>query len=161
MGSSLFSYPFTSANLFTLRRGVAKPYPIGTDDPLSRSVGRSSLRYRNRVKITVVAYMCEQKPYSVWFSCRCKSCTVQRKHIPRKGIFSSSLNDDFYTEDSRLEKMRSSFLRVGLKIWNSLPSDMRNVPKSTFRKKLRSKLFEILPKSDDYLEIDHRNHAST
>ena len=39
--SSLFSYLFTSANLFILRRGVAKPYPISTDDPLSRSVGGS------------------------------------------------------------------------------------------------------------------------
>ena len=41
------------------------------------------------------------------------------------------------------------FRRVGPKIWNSLPSDMRNLPKSTFQKKL----FEILSKSDDYLEI--------
>ena len=49
------------------------------------------------------------------FSCRCKSCTVQRKHILRKGIFSSSLNNDFYTEHSRLEKMRSSFLTVKTK----------------------------------------------
>ena len=63
-----------------------------------------------------------------------------------------------YTEHSRLEKMRSSFLRVGPKIWNSLPSDMRNLPKSTFRKKLRSKLFEILSKSDDYLEITEIVH---
>ena len=70
----------------------------------------------------------------------------------------SSLNDDFYTEHSRLEKMRSSFLRVGPKIWNSLPSDMRNLPKSTFRKKIRNKLFEILSKSDDYLEITEIMH---
>ena len=70
----------------------------------------------------------------------------------------SSLNDDFYTEHSRLEKMRSSFLRVGPKIWNSLPSDMRNLPKSTFRKKTRNKLFEILSKSDDYLEITEIMH---
>ena len=64
----------------------------------------------------------------------------------------------FYTEHSRLEKMRSSFLRVGPKIWNSLPSDMRNLPKSTFRKKTRNKLFEILSKSDDYLEITEIMH---
>ena len=70
----------------------------------------------------------------------------------------SSLNDDFYTEHSRLEKMRSSFLRVGPEIWNSLPSDMRNLPKSTFRKKTRNKLFEILSKSDDYLEITEIMH---
>ena len=70
----------------------------------------------------------------------------------------SSINDDFYTEHSRLEKMRSSFLRGGPKIWNSLPSHMRNLPKSTFRKKIRNKLFEILSKSDDYLEITEIMH---
>ena len=31
----------------------------------------------------------------------------------------SSVNDDFYTEHSMLEKMSSSFLRDGPKIWNS------------------------------------------
>ena len=67
----------------------------------------------------------------------------------------SSLNDDFYTEHSGLEKMRSYFLRVGPKIWNTLPSDMR---KSTFRKKIRNELFEILSKSDDYLEITEIMH---
>ena len=56
------------------------------------------------------------------------------------------------------EKMRISFLRVGPKIWNSLPSEMRNLPKSTFRKKTRNKLFEILSKSDDYLEITEIMH---
>ena len=30
---------------------------------------------------------------------------------------------------------------------------MRNLPKSTFQKKVRDKLFEILAKSDDYLQI--------
>ena len=72
----------------------------------------------------------------------------------------SSLNDDFYTEHSRLEKMRSSFLRVGPKIWNSLPSDMRNLPKSTFRKMIWNKLFEILSKSDALGEQGWRSGES-
>ena len=49
-------------------------------------------------------------------------------------------------------------LTVGPKIWNSLPSDMRNLAKSTFRKKIRNKLFEILSESDDYLEITEIMH---
>ena len=36
--------------------------------------GEDSLRYRNPAKITVP--MCEQMPYSVWFSCRRKSYPV-------------------------------------------------------------------------------------
>ena len=55
--------------------------------------------------------------------------------------------------DAHLRFEKNAFLicfrRVGPKIWNSLPSDMRNLPKSIFQKKL----FEILSKSDDYLEI--------
>ena len=70
----------------------------------------------------------------------------------------SSLNNDFYTEHSSLEKMHGSFLRVGPKNWNSLPSDLRNLTKSTFRKKIRNELFEILSKSDDYLEITEIMH---
>ena len=35
---------------------------------------------------------------------------------------------------------------------------MRNLPKSTFRKKIRNELFEILSKSDDYLEITEIMH---
>ena len=54
--------------------------------------------------------------------------------------------------------MRSSFLIVGPKIWNSLPSDMRKLPKSTSRKKIRNELFEILSNCDDYLEITEIMH---
>ena len=35
---------------------------------------------------------------------------------------------------------------------------MKNLPKSTFRKKIRNKLFEILSKSDGYLEITEIMH---
>ena len=70
----------------------------------------------------------------------------------------SSPNDDFHTEQSRFQTMRSSFLRAGPKIWNSLPSDMRKLPKSTFRKKVRNELFEKLSKSDDNLEITEIMH---
>ena len=54
--------------------------------------------------------------------------------------------------------MLISFLRVGPKIWNRLPSDMRNLTKSTFRKKIRNELFEILSTFDDYLEITEIIH---
>ena len=57
-----------------------------------------------------------------------------------------------------LKNAYSYFLRVGPKIWNSLPSDMRNLPKSTSRKKIRNELFEILSYSDDYLEITEIMH---
>ena len=49
--------------------------------------------------------------------------------------------------------MLNSFIRIGPKVWNSLPLDMRNLPKSTFQKKVRDMLFEILSKSDYYLQI--------
>ena len=54
-----------------------------------------------------------------------------------------------------------SFLRIGPKIWNSLPSDMTKFPKSTFRKKLRNTLSEVLLKSDDSLAITEIMHQLT
>ena len=41
----------------------------------------------------------------------------------------SSLNDDFFTKHSRLEKMLNSFIRIGPKVWNSLPLDMKKLTK--------------------------------
>ena len=40
--------------------------------------GATSLRYRNRAKITVL--VCEQKPYAAWFSCRRRSYPVWCKN---------------------------------------------------------------------------------
>ena len=39
--------------------------------------GEASLRYRNRAEITV--FMCEQKPYPVWFSRQRKSYPISVK----------------------------------------------------------------------------------
>ena len=62
-----------------------RTYPI-CDAPLSRATRRSSLRYINRAKITVLT--CEQEHYPVWFSCRSKSHTVWWCEHSLKGAIS-------------------------------------------------------------------------
>ena len=62
------------------------------------------------------------------------------------------------SESQKQAKTKNEKIKQSIQIWNSLPSDMRNLPKSTFRKKTRNKLFEILSKSDDYLEITEIMH---
>lgn len=70
----------------------------------------------------------------------------------------SSTKDNFYVEHSKLEKVRNSFLRIGPKVWNALPSDFRNSSKFTFQKKLKHRLVQLLSKADDYLGISQIIH---
>ena len=65
----------------TLRQRAAETYPI-CDNPLAVvQHGAASLRNRHRAEITV--FMCEQKPYPVWFSCQRKSYLVWHEHSLR------------------------------------------------------------------------------
>ena len=53
----------------------------------------TEIRHGNRAKITLL--VCEQKPYSVWFSCRRKS-SLFKLEITRKGLIMALLTDDQY-----------------------------------------------------------------
>ena len=46
----------------------------------------------------------------------------------------------------------SSFSRLGVKLWNNIPSYITNLPKKAF-KRVRKLLFDILEMEDDYIEI--------
>ena len=61
--------------------------------------------------------------------------------------------------ERKLQKLLFGLIRLnGSRRPELVSSDMRNLPKSTFRKKMRNKFFEILSKSDDYLEINEIMH---
>ena len=61
--------------------------------------------------------------------------------------------------ERKLQKLLFGLIRLnGSTRPEFVSSDMRNLPKSTFRKKMRNKLFEILSESDDYLEINEIMH---
>jgi hypothetical protein len=42
---------------------------------------------------------------------------------------------------------------MGVKIWNCLPRSIRNLNKSTFKKKCKRMLLEILNTCDDYVDL--------
>ena len=61
----------------------------------------------------------------------------------------SSTSGKFYVKSSRLEIQNNSFSRVGVRLWNKIPSYLTNLPKKAFKRVLRKLLFDIL-KSPDY-----------
>ena len=71
------SYSFTSSTVripvHTATKNGAGTYPIG-DDSLSRSTWRSFAPLQKPPRNQ--RYMCEQKPYPIWFSCRRKSYSL-------------------------------------------------------------------------------------
>mgnify|MGYP001799790125 FL=1 len=47
--------------------------------------------------------------------------------------------------------MKKSFARVGARIWNSIPKDVRLIPKQNFKKSIHQKLLDILVWNDNYV----------
>ena len=62
----------------------------------------------------------------------------------------SSTSGKFYVKYSRLEIQNNSFSRLGVKLWNKIPSYISNLPKKAFKRVLRKSLFDIL-EMDDYI----------
>ena len=65
--------------------------------------------------------------------------------------FSSAGN--LYTKYSRLTHQIKSFSGRGVMIWNSIPQDLRKLPKSPFKNKMRHYLLQILEQEEDYVGI--------
>ena len=63
----------------------------------------------------------------------------------------SSSGGNFFVQYSRLEKQNKSFPRVGVKVWNSLPFEMRNKPETNFKRKIHNLILQKFSEADDYL----------
>ena len=61
----------------------------------------------------------------------------------------SSVSDNFYIQRSRLEIKRQLFSRAGVKLWNGLPTKLRVLPKTMFKKKIQIILFNMILESED------------
>ena len=66
----------------------------------------------------------------------------------------SSSAGNFYRKYSRLNHHKNSFASVGAKIWNSIPENLRKLPKHTFKIKIKNLLFFNLEKQDSYADVD-------
>ena len=60
---------------------------------------------------------------------------------------------NLYQPRARLNITSKSLSTMGVKIWNCLPLSIRNLSKSTFKKKCKRMLLEILNTCDDYVDL--------
>ena len=58
------------------------------------------------------------------------------------------MSGKFYVKNSRLEIQNNSFSRLGVKLWNKIPSYISNLSKKAFKRVLRKSLFDILEMED-------------
>ena len=52
---------------------------------------------------------------------------------------------------SRCNQQSKSFSRLGAKIWNSIPQELRKLPKCVFKKNMQNRLLQALMEKDDYV----------
>ena len=63
----------------------------------------------------------------------------------------SSTLENFYVKASRLEK--NAFSRMGAKSWNEIPSSLRELPKKSFKLRIKNKLLSVLEDEDSFIDI--------
>ena len=66
-----------------------------------------------------------------------------------------SAKECFSVKFSRTEKMKKSFTRIGVSIWNSIPLSVKTLNISNFRKKIKSLLLNVLGNEDNYLNVNY------
>ena len=64
----------------------------------------------------------------------------------------SAAAGNFYIMHSRLELQKSSFSRFGAKLWNSTPSNLKELNNKNFKKQIHKMLIKILENEDQYLD---------
>ena len=51
--------------------------------------------------------------------------------------------------------MKTSFTRISVSVWNSLPDSVKTLNLSNFRKKIKSLLLNALDNEDNYLNVTY------
>ena len=65
----------------------------------------------------------------------------------------ASSNECFTVKTSRTEKMKKSFTRIGVSIWNSIPLSLKSLSKSAYQNNIKKLLLDVLNCEDDYIEV--------
>ena len=65
----------------------------------------------------------------------------------------SSTSDNFYIKASTLEIQNNAFSRIGAKLWNEIPSSLRELPKKLFKLRIKNKLLSVLEDEDSFIEV--------
>ena len=67
----------------------------------------------------------------------------------------SSTSQIFSVKYSRLKiQKKKAFSRVGVKVWNEMPNEYKNLAKKSFKKETKRALLNILETKDSYMEPD-------
>ena len=66
----------------------------------------------------------------------------------------SSSAGNYYINCSRTNQYKNSFARIGAKIWNSIPENLRNLPKHVFKEEITKLLFQKLEDQDSYVDVE-------
>ena len=53
-----------------------------------------------------------------------------------------------------MQKKKKGFSRVGVKVWNEMPNEYKNLSKKSFKKETKRALLNILETKDPYMEPD-------
>ena len=64
-----------------------------------------------------------------------------------------SAKECFSVKFSRTEKMKKSFTRIGVSIWNSIPLVVKTLNISNFRKKNKTSLLNVLGNEDNFISM--------
>ena len=65
----------------------------------------------------------------------------------------SSASENFYIKASRLEIQKNAFSRMGAKLWNEIPSSLRELPKKSFKLRIKNKLLSVLEDENSFFEV--------
>ena len=60
--------------------------------------------------------------------------------------------ENFYIKYSRTNQLSNSTALFGAKVWNCLPFEIRKLPRTAFKQKIRDLPFQILDAEDSYVD---------
>ena len=62
------------------------------------------------------------------------------------------VSNDFYIKYPRLNRVGTSFVRYGAKVWNNISTNVRELGRIKFNKIIKKSLLTILELEDDYVD---------
>ena len=65
----------------------------------------------------------------------------------------SSTRGNFFLEYSRLDKLNMSFSRNGVRVWNNLSNETRQMPKVKFKRNIHNMLLQKLSEANEYIDL--------
>ena len=86
------------------------------------------------------------KVFSISLRKSIQNIIIIRDYLQKNASLSNSLE---------LKKMKKSFTRIGVSIWNSIPLSVKTLNVYNFRKKIKSLLLNVLGNEDNYLNVNY------